>query len=258
MRKFDITTIIGLLSALLLIYAAIYMGGNALGFIDLRSLFVVLLGTIAITAACFTWNDLRVLPKIIKRALTYKSMNVNELARATLKISQLARNGGFLALENHIHTIIKHRFFCKGISMLIDNLSTKEVQEIISADMNSMSERHNKSAEIIKKAGETAPSMGLIGTLIGLVQMLGNLDDPSSIGPSMAVALLTTLYGAIIAFVICSPIITKLESIAKEERLAAEISLYALVSIGKAENPRQLEILLNSILPPDNQVRYFD
>ena len=257
MKSFDITTILGLLFSIIVVYIAIYMGGNVLGFIDIRSLLIVILGTIFITSACFTWNDLKNLPKIIRRAITYKSVNIHNLVTTTIKISQFSRNNGILPLEGKLNSLSKYRFFQKGIQMLIDGFTGEEIHRLISIDINSMTERHQRSVEIVKKAAETAPSMGLIGTLIGLVQMLSNLNDPSSIGPSMAIALLTTLYGAIIAFMICSPIYSKLEHTAKEEKLVAEISLHGLLSISRKENPRQLELLLNGMLSSDKQITYF-
>jgi chemotaxis protein MotA len=110
----------------------------------------------------------------------------------------------------------------------------------------------------MKKAGDIAPAMGLIGTLIGLVQMLGNLDDPSSIGPSMAVALLTTFYGAVLANMVFMPLAAKLERNSGEEELLNSVYMVGAVSIGRQENPRRLEMLINSILPPSKRVSYFD
>jgi chemotaxis protein MotA len=125
-------------------------------------------------------------------------------------------------------------------------------------DMNATIGRHQKGANIMKKAGDIAPAMGLIGTLIGLVQMLGNLDDPSSIGPSMAVALLTTFYGAVLANMVFMPLAAKLERNSGEEELLNSVYMVGAVSIGRQENPRRLEMLINSILPPSKRVSYFD
>jgi chemotaxis protein MotA len=119
-------------------------------------------------------------------------------------------------------------------------------------------QRHHKSASVLKKAAEFAPAMGLIGTLIGLVQMLGNLDDPASIGPSMAVALLTTFYGAVLANMVFSPMASKLERNSGEEAIVNSIYVMGASSIGRQENPRRLEMLLNSVLPPAKRIQYFD
>ena len=111
---------------------------------------------------------------------------------------------------------------------------------------------------VLRKMGEFSPAMGLIGTLVGLVQMLGHLDDPSTIGPSMAVALLTTFYGAVLANIVFLPLASKLERNSAEETLVNNVYLMGAASIGRQENPRRLEMLLNSVLPPAKRVRYFD
>ncbi len=115
-----------------------------------------------------------------------------------------------------------------------------------------------KSAGVFRKAAEVSPAMGLIGTLVGLVQMLGNLEDPSSIGPSMAVALLTTFYGAILAHMVFSPLASKLERNSDEEALVQNFYLLGAASIVRQENPRRLEMVLNALLPPASRLRYFD
>jgi chemotaxis protein MotA len=125
-------------------------------------------------------------------------------------------------------------------------------------DLQATLQRHAKGAGVLRKAAEYAPAMGLIGTLIGLVQMLGNLDDPSAIGPAMAVALLTTFYGAVLANMLLSPLAAKLERNSEDEALLNLVYLTAAVSMGRQENPRRLEMLLNSILPPAKRVHYFN
>ncbi|MCW8835765.1 MAG: MotA/TolQ/ExbB proton channel family protein, partial [Rhodospirillales bacterium] len=134
----------------------------------------------------------------------------------------------------------------------------EEVEAIMRQDMHATIQRHSKSTNVLRKAAEFAPAMGLIGTLIGLVQMLGNLDDPSTIGPSMAVALLTTFYGAVLANMVFMPLASKLERNSGEEALVNNVFLLGATSIGRQENPRRLEMLLNSLLPPTKRVRYFD
>ncbi|HLF58773.1 MAG TPA: MotA/TolQ/ExbB proton channel family protein, partial [Alphaproteobacteria bacterium] len=120
------------------------------------------------------------------------------------------------------------------------------------------SARHIKGASVLRKGAEVAPAMGLIGTLVGLVQMLGRLDDPGTIGPAMAVALLTTFYGAVLANVVLAPLASKLERNSREELLVKHIFLMAASSIARQENPRRLEMLLNSVLPPSKRVQFFD
>ena len=141
---------------------------------------------------------------------------------------------------------------------MVDGLPAEEVERILTQDNQATFERHLRSAGVLRRAGEVAPAMGLIGTLIGLVQMLGNLDDPSSIGPAMAVALLTTFYGAVLANMVFTPLATKLERNAQVESVVRQIYTIGAASISRQENPRRLEMMLNTILAPRQRVTYFD
>ena len=146
----------------------------------------------------------------------------------------------------------------KGMLMIVDGTPGEEVETIMHLDRNATILRHRRGANMLRKAAEFAPAMGLIGTLIGLVQMLGNLEDPSSIGPAMAVALLTTFYGAVLANMVFSPMASKLELNSVAEAMVNKVYLIGTSSIGRQESPRRLEMLLNSILPPSKRVQYFD
>ena len=137
-------------------------------------------------------------------------------------------------------------------------LRCSEWEAVAIPAFNEMTLRHEKSAGVFRKAAEVSPAMGLIGTLVGLVQMLGNLEDPSTIGPAMAVALLTTFYGAILANMVFAPLASKLERNSDEEALVQNLYLLGAVSIGRRENPRHLEAMLNSLLPPSARLQQFD
>ena len=163
-----------------------------------------------------------------------------------------------MSLQGHLDSLQSEEYLWKGLSLVVDGTPSEEVEAIMRKDMNATIGRHQKGANILRKAGDVAPAMGLIGTLIGLVQMLGNLDDPSSIGPSMAVALLTTFYGAVLANMVFMPLAGKLERNSNDEELLNSVYMVGAVSIGRQENPRRLEMLINSILPPSKRVSYFD
>ncbi|MFD1379058.1 motility protein A [Fodinicurvata halophila] len=137
----------------------------------------------------------------------------------------------------------------KAISLVVDGIPADDVARILEREVYATMQRHMKSAGILRRAGEVAPAMGLIGTLIGLVQMLGRLEDPSTIGPAMAVALLTTFYGAVLANMVFTPLASKLERNADVEAQVNQIYAMGTASIGRQENPRRLEVALNSILP---------
>jgi chemotaxis protein MotA len=142
--------------------------------------------------------------------------------------------------------------------MVVDGIKVEDVEDVIRRELGATLGRHRKSATVLRRAADIAPAMGLIGTLIGLVQMLGRLSDPGAIGPAMAVALLTTFYGAVLAHMILNPLASKLERNSAEESLIGQLNLVAAGSIGRQENPRRLEMLLNSLMPPAKRIRFYD
>ena len=176
---------------------------------------------------------------------------------AVLEIADIARKNGVLMLQTFEATMKRSRFFYNGMMMIIDGIPHEEVCRSMRNEIASTIERHRTGVAILRRASEIAPAMGLIGTLIGLVQMLAGLDDPQSIGPAMAVALLTTLYGALFAYIILIPMASKLERNSKKEAMVMQLYLNAVESIGRKENPRRLEMLINANLPPSERVQYF-
>ena len=257
-NSIDLATIVGLLGAFALVFAAIYLGGSVGSFINIPSILIVLLGTIAVTLTCFSFKEVLATFFVIRKTMSANLREPNDGAVQILQISQLARQKGILSLQEVLEKISSEPFLHKGISLIVDGLPVNEVEIILRQELDAMLLRHEKSVSVLKKGAEYAPAMGLIGTLIGLVQMLGNLEDPSTIGPSMAVALLTTFYGALLANMVFSPLAAKLERSSAIEEVLNEIYLLGVVSIGRQENPRRLEMLLNSSLPPKDRVRFFE
>jgi chemotaxis protein MotA len=254
----DLATIIGLVGGFGLLISAIVLGGDPLSFINPPSILIVIGGTLAIVTMCFSFSEMVHTVRVLGNTVVMGGQDPSEAAMQVLRVAEMARKQGVLALQN-IHEALKSEpFFHKGVSMVIDGTPGEEVEAIMRRDMHATTQRHIKSTSVLRKAAEFAPAMGLIGTLIGLVQMLGNLDDPSTIGPSMAVALLTTFYGAVLANMVFSPLAAKLERNSVEEALVNTVYLMGAASIGRQENPRRLEMLLNSVLPPAKRVRYFD
>ena len=188
----------------------------------------------------------------------YSTFDASDAAMQVLELSEMARKKGVLSLQNMVDSLKEQPFLYKGMLMIVDGTPGEEVESVLRLDRTATLERHKKGASILRKAAEFAPAMGLIGTLIGLVQMLGNLEDPSTIGPAMAVALLTTFYGAVLANMVFSPMAAKLERNAKAEATVSNVYLMGATSIGRQESPRRLEMLLNSILPPSKRIQYFD
>lgn len=254
----DLATIVGLLVAFVLVAAAIILGGSADSFINPPSILIVIGGTIGVTTACFSLGEILRAGQLVFKTVLYQKQDPSTVAVQTLRIAEVARKQGVLSLQNVLNEIKREQFFHKGLSMIVDGTPADEVENMMIGELEAMAARHTKGAEVLRKGAEFAPAMGLIGTLIGLVQMLGNLDDPSTIGPSMAVALLTTFYGAVLSNMVLMPMSAKLERNSEEEVLVAQLYILTTASIGRQENPRRLEMMLNSVLPPNRRVQYFD
>jgi chemotaxis protein MotA len=176
-----------------------------------------------------------------------------------LELADYVRRSGILKLQGApLARFAREPFLHRGLKLLIDGIPEKDIGDILREDIGAANERHARAVAVLRKAAEIAPAMGLIGTLIGLVQMLGNLGDPSVIGPAMAVALLTTFYGAVLANMVLSPLAAKLERNAAEESLIQQLFLTGILGIARKDNVRRLEIVLNSMLPADAKVQYID
>jgi len=254
----DIATIIGLILGFILVAAAIVTGGSPGAFIDLPSILIVIGGTFAVTTISFSLGEIIKGQGLMLKAVFYKSPDPSAAALQVLELADLARKNGVLGMQESLKNLDNLPFLQKGLAMVVDGTPGDDVERVMRQEVRAMGERHAKSAGILRRAGEVAPAMGLIGTLVGLVQMLGNLDDPSTIGPSMAVALLTTFYGAVLANMVFNPLAAKLERNSAEEVLLNQVYLLGAGSIGRQENPRRLEMLLNTLLPPPKRVQYFD
>ena len=253
----DLATVIGLLLGFGLVFMAIAMGGSVAAFIDIPSVLIVVAGTLAITTVCFTLKEIIKGQGIMLKTVLFKISAAPEEAKMLIELAQKARANGLLAIQGDVDAIADP-FLKASLTMAVDGSPPEIIEQVMKTDTANMMERHQSGVQILKKSAEIAPAMGLIGTLIGLVQMLGNLDDPSKIGPAMAVALLTTMYGAILANMLFSPMASKLERNTAEEVRLRKIYTTAVLSIVKQENPRQLELVVNTILPPSDRISVFD
>lgn len=254
----DLATILGLVGAFALIGAAMVLGGSPGSFIDVPSILIVIGGTICVTMVSFSISDMIKAATVVTKTFISVDYDPSGAANRVMQLSEMARKKGVLSLQGVVESLNDIPFLHKAVSMVVDGTPGDEVELVMRRDLNSTMIRHQKSAAVFKRAAEVSPAMGLIGTLIGLVQMLGNLDDPSTIGPSMAVALLTTFYGAILANMVFSPLASKLEKNSGEEMVVNQVYLLGAGSIGRQENPRRLELLINSLLPPSQRITYFD
>lgn len=254
----DLATLIGMVMGFVLVAVAIVLGGSPAAFIDPPSILIVVGGTFCITMVNFSLKEVIQAQGVMMKAVSFKLTEAPKAALQMIELADEARKKGVLGLQDTVNQIQDNPFLQRGLNMIVDGMDPEEVERILKRDINETSQRHMKSVKVFKKAAEIAPAMGLIGTLVGLVQMLGNLDDPSSIGPAMAVALLTTFYGAVLANMVFSPLAGKLERNADAERMLRTIYMIGTTSIGKLENPRRLEMMINALLPPQQRVQYFD
>lgn len=257
-RKPDFATILGLSIAIGLIVAAIAVGSTDANFMNGPAFLIVVLGTMAATSVSYTGDELKHVPGIIGNTLLRSIRKPSAMANQLMDISSLARKKGLLALSGVEPELKKDPFLARAVQLVTDGYTPEEVERILGQEIDSIAERHRRSAGVVRRASEVAPAMGLIGTLVGLVQMLAQLEDPSSIGPAMAVALLTTFYGAILGTIVLGPLSGKLERNSNDEMLIKNLVMMAMGSIARQENPRRLEMVLNSELPPEEQIRYFN
>ena len=254
----DFATLLGVGGAFAMIAGAMMLSGQAASFLDIPSILIVIAGTFLVTTVSFSLNEIGQAQGLMFRAAIYHADSPEDAVNQSLYLADLARKRGRLALQPVIDNLADLPFLYRAIGMVVDGIPGEEVERILTRESETTFERHLRSAGVLRRAGEVAPAMGLIGTLIGLVQMLGSLDDPSSIGPAMAVALLTTFYGAVLANMVFTPLANKLERNAQIEAMVRQIYTIGAASISRQENPRRLEMMLNTILPPSQRVDYFD
>ncbi len=257
-RKMDMATAIGMGSTLSVIIGALALTGSLLSYIDVHGILMVIVGTITITAISYSGEDLKKSIEIIRSAFIKNVRSPSGMARQLLDLATLVRMKGPLAISQVEHEIRKDPFLYQGVMFIADGYTADEINRILTQDIESVIDRHRRTASIARRAAEIAPAMGLIGTLMGLVQMLNNLDDPNKIGPAMAIALLTTFYGAMMSTVILMPLAAKLERNSGEDVMIKDMVLTAIVSMARQDHPRKLEHELNMLLPPGQRVRYFN
>lgn len=242
----DLATLIGLIGGYGIVIAAIMSGSDPGGFIETASLLIVFGGTIAATLIRFPAKHFLGAFSVAMKAFIYKIDTPDTLIKDAIRLAELARKGGLLELEK---APVNNEFFKKGLQQVVDGHDPALVRKMLFQDMTLTIERHETGQKIWKAIGDAAPAMGMVGTLVGLVQLMANMDDPKKIGPAMAVALLTTLYGALIAHLLALPIADKLEVRMEQERMSKSLIIDGIAAIQEGMNPRVLEGMLKNYLP---------
>jgi len=245
----DIATIIGLVASFGLMLMAILQGGSLSIFIDVPSMLIVFGGTAGVALVNFPLGEVLGAINIAKKAFLFKEVNTNDLLAQLMEFANKARKEGILSLQGAIDSI-DDEFLVKALQMAVDGQEPDDLKAMLNTEIDYIAQRHSLGVSIFESLGAISPAMGMVGTLIGLVQMLQNMSDPASIGPAMAVALLTTFYGAVLANIIFLPIAGKLKTRSKTEILQKTIIVEGMGSILSGENPRVMEQKLHAFIAP--------
>lgn len=232
----DIATIVGVLFGLVVIIGAIIAGGGAMAFVHIPSVAITMGGMLCATMIHFSLPQFLGIFSIIKKTIVTKIPSSSELIQKMVNYAAINRRDGALALEQEISNV-SDLFFVKGLQMLVDGQEPESIRELMTLEVQYLQERHSTGKKILEFMGAAAPAFGMIGTLIGLVQMLRNLESPESIGSGMAVALLTTFYGAFAANLIFIPLAGKLGIYSKAEVTAMEMITEGICATAQGENP---------------------
>lgn len=248
-KVLDLATLIGIFGGTILILLTIMVGGGLAAFINIPSLLVVVGGTIAAVLVQYPLNDVLGVIGIMRQTLMAKTADQVNLIQTIVSYAEEARRDGLLALEKHIKEV-DDDFIKDGLQLAIDGTEPELLRDILDTEVSNLEERHKKGHGILEAFGTYAPAFGMIGTLIGLVIMLQNMKDPSSIGPAMAVALITTFYGAVLANLIFLPLAGKLKERTKEEVQVREMIMEGILSIQSGDNPRLVEQKLKTFVAP--------
>ncbi|REJ08267.1 flagellar motor protein MotP [Halobacillus trueperi] len=250
MTKKDLLTPIGITVGFAMVMFGIMANagfGGFKSFIQVSSIFIVLGGLAAAILVNFNLGEVKLTFRVTKEAFKTSDMNLRELISLFVSLSEKARREGLLALETELEEV-EDPFIKKGILLAVDGIEPEVINDIMKAEIVAVEERHQRGRAIIEKAGEYAPAWGMIGTLIGLVLMLQSLSNPATLGPQMAVALLTTFYGTLLANLVFIPLAGKLENKTYEEIFIKQIIIEGVIGVQSGQNPKILEEKLSAFL----------
>lgn len=253
----DFATIIGILGGFGLVIIAMASGGGLAWFFDGPSAMIVLGGTFGAVLINYPMAELLGVIKVAKNAFRGKKQHADVVIHQLVEMSKICRREGIISLQKMIKQT-KDPFLAKAINLVVDGVNPAQISEILETELDYIGERHRLGAEIFTTMGNFAPAMGLVGTLIGLVQMLQQMNNPGAIGPAMAIALITTFYGVILANLIFLPIAGKLKTKSSQELLLKQVIINGILSIQSGDNPRVIEQKLHSyIAPRERRSRFY-
>ena len=249
MKRMDLMTVVGILLGIGLVGWSIATQGDLIMFFNMPAIMIAVGGSFAALLINFQVNQVKLVFKVTQQAFFEKKKDTRETITFFYDLAQKARREGLLALEDDIHEL-EDPFLKKGLQMMVDGMEPELIKDILRTEIGALTERHRLGQELFRSWGSLAPAFGMIGTLIGLIQMLAALDDPESIGPGMAVALLTTFYGALLANLVLIPVAGKLSIRSDEEVMMKEAMIEGIIGIQGGMNPRVLQDKLKAFMPP--------
>ena len=248
----DLGLIFGFVGTLALVFVAMLMGGKIGIYIDIPSVIMIFGGSATVVAFCFPMSYVKGIAKVGLKALFWKSQPIDKLIEDMVKFAEVARRDGILSLEAQCKDI-DDPFVVQGIQMAVDGTDPELIEAVMLNDLDNLVERHEVGKGMFDAITKYAPAIGMIGTLVGLVAMLADLSDPSAIGAGLAVALLTTLYGAMVANTFSGPLSDRLARRSAEEMMYKTIIVKGVMSIQSGDNPRVVEQKLRTFLPPSQR-----
>lgn len=248
----DIATIVGLILGVGLVLGSIALGGGIAPFINIPSFMITIGGSIAALLINFPLQKVLGVFSVVRKCFMYPLPSTDEVIERFMGYASIARRDGLLALEGEMENL-DDEFLKRGLEMVVGGNSKEEIVTLLETELNYIEQRHTNGKKILDATAAAAPAFGMIGTLIGLVQMLRELDDPSQIGVGMATALLTTLYGAVVANLFCIPLAGKLEARSQEELMVRELMISGLASLVEGHAPRVVQERLVAFLSPSNR-----
>jgi chemotaxis protein MotA len=248
----DTGTLMGVLSGIFLITVAIIRGGDAGVFININSALIVVGGSIATAFIAFPAKKITTLMPVLYNAFKPGVYEPEDYVDDIMRLASKYRSGGMKQLENE-EGKVDNRFLKNGIAMIVDGYNAKEIHELMDREMNAMLDRHNSGQKVLRFMSVQAPVFGMAGTLIGLVQMLMHIDDPSTIGPALATALITTFYGLMLANLVLTPVAAKLSMRTDMEGILGRSIRVGIIGIHDRVNPQKIQRNMNALLPPSQQ-----
>ncbi len=245
----DLSSVIGLVAGIAVVIVTISLSGSLAGYVDIPSIVCTFGGAIAMTVMAFPAAKLKEGLAAVKYVFYYSEMNAESIIKSIIDLANIARKEGLLALEEAAQEL-KDDFLQKGILLIVDGTDPELVRNILETELAFVEDRHKSNQGVYEYLASIGPGFGMLGTLIGLINMLANLSDPSTVGPNMAVAIITTFYGSIIQNMFCNPVINKLKLRSSQESLLKEVMLEGMLSIQAGENPRIIEEKLKAFMSP--------